>query len=366
MGYIAACRRVSRRPRRAGLRVPWLVILALAPTACMSPTYLEKGKDDATGRAGALNPVVFAVYPEFGADPPECIAILPFATGRDAVEVAALERGAASVQEVGKVYRPAGDASRLTAVAVDLDPAEQVRRAFYAELAPRDRRDVELARVDRMIGELPAAARRDPARIGRRLDCDALMFGRVTAYRAEYFGFYSLVAVGAEVRIVRARDGALLWEGDHLAQSHGGAIPITPLGIAMALLAAVTNLGDEQIERVTGDLTRRLVKTIPDGRPASGEFGSNRAQRWRVVAVGVLNFRAGPGTDFPIQGKLVRHDRVEVIGEPGDGDWLAVKSVAGRTGFVALRYLTDQHPAPVAARDPVRESPTPEWPPISR
>ena len=80
----------------------------------------------------------------------------------------------------------------------------------------------------------------------------------------------------------------------------------------------------------------------------------------------MLNFRAGPGTQFPIQGKLARHDRVEVIGAAGDGHWMAVKSAAGRTGFVATRYLTNRQPAPEASRVQRRKSPTPEWPSISR
>lgn len=362
MGYVAARGTVSRRFRRAG----WLVLMALAPMACMSPAYFDKANDDPADGSAAFNPVVYAVHPEFADDPPECIAILPFATVDDAVAVKALARGPASVLGPGDADKPAGDRSLPATGAGDFDPAERVRRAFYAELAPRDRRDVELARVDRMIGKLSADARDEPARIGKRLNCDALMLGRVTAYRAEFFGIYSLVAVGAEVRIVRARDGALLWEGDHLAQSHGGSVPFTPFGIAMALLAAVSNLEDEQIERVTGDLARRLVKTIPDDR-TGGEFGTRRRRGWQIVAVGVLNFRAGPGTEFPIQGKLLRHDRVEVIGAADGGGWLAVKSAAGRAGFVATRYLTDRlpEPPPAAAPDRVEEPRRPEWPPDS-
>ena len=43
-------------------------------------------------------------------------------------------------------------------------------------------------------------------------------------------------------------------------------------------------------------------------------MGSMPSAEQCLVAVGVLNFRAGPGTQFPIQGKLARHHRIDVIG----------------------------------------------------
>jgi tetratricopeptide (TPR) repeat protein len=59
----------------------------------------------------------------------------------------------------------------------------------------------------------------------------------------------------------------VLWEGRHVAISHGGSVPLDPVGIAITLFDAASNvLGEEQILRVTDDLSRRLVSTIPDSK----------------------------------------------------------------------------------------------------
>ena len=296
MGCIATREATSGRRRRIG---PGALLLASAAlSACVSPAYVDKGKGESVDGSGLLNPVTFAVHAAFDADPPGCIAILPFQVAEDAVALPALDRGAqADVRSVGTAYQPAaggreevegapsrtGDAARDRSdrPVAEIEAAEQVRRAFYAQLAPQGRRDVELALVDARIDALPEAARVDHARIGETLNCEALMVGRVTTYRGDFFAIYSRVAVGAEVKIIRASDGALLWEGDHMAQSHGGSVPLTPLGAAIGLIGAVTNLEYEQVQRVPtiwrAGWSRRFRMTMLTtmGRHASATSGSS-------------------------------------------------------------------------------------------
>ena len=104
----------------------------------------------------------------------------------------------------------------------------------------------------------------DRKALAEQIKCGTLIEGEINEYGTTFLAVYSRVAVGADLKMIRAADGALLWEGHHTAVSHGGSIPLDPVGIAMAVLDAASNIRDEQILRVTDDLTRRLVSTIPD------------------------------------------------------------------------------------------------------
>ena len=112
MGCIATREAASRRRRRFGPGALFLASAALALSACTSPTYIDKGKGESVDDSGLLNPVTFAVHPAFEADPPDCIAVLPFQIDEDAVALPALDRGArADVRSVGTAYQPAAGGS---------------------------------------------------------------------------------------------------------------------------------------------------------------------------------------------------------------------------------------------------------------
>lgn len=209
-------------------------LLAVSPvlmaSACSGPVYVDRAQDTMVPKEWP-NQVEFQVYPAYAQAKPDCIAILPLSY--------APERG-------GKV---------------DPSVGENVRRALYAHLAPQGKLDVELARVDYVTHAIPAEK---IAEIGEKLHCSAVMDGTITDYGTDYLGLYSRVAVGADLRLRRTTDGALLWQGRHLAQSHGGTLPLSPISVAMGVIDAAMNASDEQLLRITDDLARRLMSTIPD------------------------------------------------------------------------------------------------------
>ncbi len=221
-----------------------LLLALTAVSACASPTYVNTG-EEAPATLG-FNEVVFDVKDAYKAAPPDCVAILPLAVKTPArPEVAPEDRA-------------------------------KVRLALYAQLATRSKREIPLARVDQAAAE----AKGDRKALGEHLGCAALLEGEVTEYGSAFYGIYSRVAVGTDLRMIRAADGALLWEGHHVAVSHGGSIPIDPLSIAWGVADAASNIRDEQILRVTDDLARRLVSTIPDDQPAlaSGQVAEPAAE----------------------------------------------------------------------------------------
>lgn len=207
----------------------FLALLGLA--GCASPSFVDKGQgDDERGLPG-LSEVVFRVQDVYKASPPDCVAILPL-TVKDPTDPVATPEEAA-----------------------------KVRLSLYAHLATQSKRGVRLERIDRILAETKGRKV-----LGERLKCGAVLEGEITEYGSTFLGIYSRVAVGIDLKMTRTSDGALLWEGRHTAVSHGGSVPLDPIGVAMGVADAASNLRGEQILRVTDDVARRLVSTIPDNK----------------------------------------------------------------------------------------------------
>ncbi|MBW7996806.1 MAG: tetratricopeptide repeat protein [Candidatus Glassbacteria bacterium] len=218
--------------------IPLVVAGLLA--GCAGPSYIDEGKEESSA-ANPFSKVFFRVHDAYNDDPPDCVAVMPFTTPED---------GASQAEDI------------------NLDQTETVRRALYAHLSPQGKRDVEIPRIDFVLGRMSDTEKNDFGLVGKNLNCGTLVVGEVTEYGSSFFGIYSRVAVGAELKMIRADDGSLLWEGRHVAASHGGDVPLSPIGLAMGIVKAASNLNEEQIFRVIDDLARRLVKTIPDNRIA--------------------------------------------------------------------------------------------------
>ena len=255
-----------------GVRLILVLSFAALPAGCVTPTYIDKGKDETHVTTG-FNEVVFQVHDAYAEAPPACVALMPLegpppkpekakpddsAAAKPAVELAADD---ADKSRAGK---PVADQGVPDKTEITPEQREAVRRALFAHLAPQGRRVEKPARVDFVLDQLDPADRGNLAEIGKRLGCDALITGRVTEWSSHFYGIYSRVAVGAELKMVRASDGAVLWEGSHTAAIHGGTIPISPIGLAMGVADAASNVEDEQTFRVVDDLARRLIGTIPD------------------------------------------------------------------------------------------------------
>ena len=215
------------------LAVPVGMIAAGLLAGCASPTYVDKGEGDAVTLG--LNDVTFQVHESYKKSPPDCVAVLPFTVKSPSDHPVAAE-------DVAKV-----------------------RQSFYAHLSVQSKRTVKLERVDHELAE----ARDDRKALGERLKCGAVIEGQVSEYGNTFLAVYSRVAVGIEVRMIRVADNEVLWEGSHVAVSHGGSIPLDPVGLAMGMVDAASNMRDEQVLRVTDDVARRLVSTIPDNRVAA-------------------------------------------------------------------------------------------------
>ncbi|MGQ9625654.1 MAG: SH3 domain-containing protein [Anaerolineae bacterium] len=74
------------------------------------------------------------------------------------------------------------------------------------------------------------------------------------------------------------------------------------------------------------------------------------------VLADILNFRSGPGTNYPVLGQLARGTSLELLARSEAGDWLKVRLGDGREGWVYAEYVYTT--ANINALQVVSETPT--------
>lgn len=176
------------------------MLLAVAVASC-SPVYVERGDGIPLPDAWP-NQVLYRVYDTFRDEPPRCITIADFKP----------EPGA------------------------DTD-AVKIRTAVYGQLAGRG---VALETAG----------------------CDVRLEGDVIEHSNQFLGVYSRTAAGVRLRMLRG--SVLLWEGEHVAASFRGGVPLDPFSLVTAVASAASNVDDDTVARTRDDLARRLVSTIPE------------------------------------------------------------------------------------------------------
>lgn len=314
----------------------FLALLAVASqlSGCMgSPQYTRYSDPKASSEARLNEPVEYRINAEVDETRLDCVAILPLAISDQAAGTIELPEPRVA-DKTPADEEPEAYQRRLDAV----DKQRLVRRMLYGFVSPYPPRDVELARIDRVVGKPPYSG--DVRRkLGRRLGCDWLIQGTITQFDIDYLGLYSNIRIGVELSLVNAGSGQVLWSGRHLAQSRDGAVPLSPVGLAMSVVKAATNLEPDQLEGVAADLARRLVRTMPLEDSNVFLLAAKRRHIYEVVA-SRLNMRAGPGLHYDVRRVLVDNQHVAILDSPAQG-WCKVRTPDGETGFVAVRYLRE-------------------------
>jgi len=305
--------------RLSSIKIILAGLLVFSVSACsLSPVYINeaavvKGQAQATG----INPIHFKFDPEFHRSPPQYVAVMPL---RKQFKTTFLPETGPEISDI---------------------ELKQLRRVLYSHLAPYPYKDVELARVNKRVkkySDLPVSY----SRLAKHLACDSLLLGEVTDYETKFFGVYSQTSVGIKLRLVRAKDNQLLWQGRDVAASHGGSLPLTPVDVALGLYSATSNISDEQIIRVGDDLFPRLLLTGDRSEEleqrgvmqAKSGLGSSSF----YVTTYYLNLRSGPGMKYSADTVLKRNDVLTLMNERHI-PWLQVQRADGKLGYVHQRYI---------------------------
>ncbi|MFW5450976.1 MAG: SH3 domain-containing protein [Methylophagaceae bacterium] len=306
----------------------YLLLLSLLMTGCaMSPSYINDGASaDSEAKSANFNPVHYKLEDKFINSPPNCIAILPLQ--KDSTD--------------GQLSNAIGINKLLNLTDEKL---EQLRWNLYSHLAPFSYRDVELSKVNKAVLKIGNDNSKYAA-LGRDLKCDALLIGTVTDYRTDHFGFYSQVSIGVKMTLIKATNNELLWQGNHVAKSKDGGIPISPLDIVMGIFSATENVSDQQLVHVEDDLFRRLLSTWELTEQPSDSVNKPPIQTQLAeldsylyyVSVNKLFLRSGPGTTFIAKDVLNQNEKLAML-DKQHSPWVQVKMADGQLGYVNRKYI---------------------------
>lgn len=145
-------------------------------------------------------------------------------------------------------------------------PGQLVRQGLVANFRLKSNVEViELAYVDdvcRRNGWTASSLAQAPAtEIGKALGADSLLYGTVTEWSRNYYGLESAANVGAKVRLVDARTGAVLWEADRLESKHAG-LSGGPTGYASAAFSPLQGLAKSNLYLLANELSANLVDML--------------------------------------------------------------------------------------------------------
>lgn len=196
--------------------------------------------------------------------------------------------------------------------------SETVRKSFYNHFSAKNFEDVELPLVDQRLAaagltDPKAIESEDPRRLGELLHVDGLVMGHITDFDRIYAVVGALVNVGAKVRLVDARSGELVWEGQDVARAQEGEIPTSIVGAVASAASAALNMRQVVLLRATDELFRGMVTGIPEPTVVGG----GRAPR----IVSVLHDSAG---QVRKAGDVVH---VALTGDPGQHASFALRGV---------------------------------------
>ena len=143
--------------------------------------------------------------------------------------------------------------------------AAYVRQSFAGHLSIKRFSDAELYEIDARLNTLTGDWRNQPAqRLGKTLQCDALVYGQVTTAKRLYLGLYSQLTLEGGIRVVDAATGQSLVAESYATKFRAGALPLSPFEIVPAAVMSLRNMNDTQLVRAIDDLGRHLADTVPD------------------------------------------------------------------------------------------------------
>ena len=327
-----------------------VIILVGVLSGCMSnPRYkdISDNNSEGTDLWGGVN---FSINPHYSGMKIPCIAIMPFGLDESSNSSIRFHKPAPTPQEPALDLPGSEPESDTDTDSAELDPNDAVypdeltaadkvdmlRRLFYAYMAPSGVKLIDLDLIDASLKG--ANLEEDMQAVGKAVQCDWLLKGRITDFSMHFLGVFANLSVGADVELIRASDGKQLWHGNHIARSQAGALPLTPMDLAMGTIKASSILNPDELESIASDLARRLVRTMPL-EPNNNLVRTARINHFYRVAAHSLNMRSGPGTDYKVQKVLINSERVTLLDGSSNETWYHVRALDGTQGYVSRRYL---------------------------
>ena len=118
---------------------------------------------------------------------------------------------------------------------------------FFTNLSTKGYHVLRLEEVDERLRLAAIDAsnldKEDVYKVGRIVKADALIYGVVTKCCKRFFGVYSQVVFGAEMKMVDARYSKIIWQADHTETTHGGSVlRVSPFSVPEAVIESSINV----------------------------------------------------------------------------------------------------------------------------
>ena len=142
-----------------------------------------------------------------------------------------------------------------------------LRKCFFTNLSTKGYNVLRLEEVDERLRLAAIDASNldaeDVYKVGRIVKADALIYGEVTKCYKRFFGVYSQVVFGAEMKMVDARSSKIIWQADHTETTHGGSVPISPYGVPGAVIESSINVREKVVTDTADRLVKKFIASIP-------------------------------------------------------------------------------------------------------
>ena len=142
-----------------------------------------------------------------------------------------------------------------------------LRKCFFTNFSMKGYNVLRLEDVDERLHLAAIDAsnldKEDVYKMGRIVKADAVIYGVVTKCSKRFFGVYSQVVLGAEMKMVDARSSKIIWQADHTETTHGGSVPISPFSVPEAVIESSINVREKVIAETADRLVKKFLASIP-------------------------------------------------------------------------------------------------------
>ncbi len=139
-----------------------------------------------------------------------------------------------------------------------------IRKSIYAHLSAFNYRDIELSRIDYLIDKYNSQNLDDFINLARKINCNGMLEIKINKFNYKYLGIYSSVNVFVTVHLISTKTKDILWEAGLDELKAEGSLPLSPFSIASGLYSATNNLKEESIYSVADNISRKLLKKLPN------------------------------------------------------------------------------------------------------
>lgn len=145
----------------------------------------------------------------------------------------------------------------------NLNKENIIRKAVYGVLSSKNFLDIELTKVDNVLKNNKNISNKD---LLEKLDCDAILIGKINKFHNDFYLTYSVTSVELEFSLIDKNE-KLLWKSKNSANSHEGTLPLSPISLITGIFTATSNVQDEVALQMIDTAVRRGLKTLPN-RPS--------------------------------------------------------------------------------------------------